>query len=255
MATYKKRGYKPNTKSEAIEALEQSSTTAGVFNTLDETASKTEMWVIKNQRYIYAIVATVAIVVLGFLGYRKFISEPLDAEASNELYAAQQLFDTAFVGSPQDSLLTLALEGEDSKSGMLGIIENYGGTDSANLANYYAGVLYLNLKDYPNAIKYLSDFNTDDLLLDAIAKGAIGDAFVQLDQLNEGLDYYIRAVESSDNDFTSPMFLSKAGQLALQLDKADLALTYFERIKNEFPSSTEASTIDVLLGKASALVK
>ena len=36
MATYKKRGYKPKSKSEEIEALEKASTTAGVFNTLDQ---------------------------------------------------------------------------------------------------------------------------------------------------------------------------------------------------------------------------
>jgi len=65
MATYKKRGYKPKSKSEAIEALEKASTTAGVFNTLDQGASKTEMWVIKNQKFIYAVLASVAILVLG----------------------------------------------------------------------------------------------------------------------------------------------------------------------------------------------
>ncbi len=255
MATYKKRGYKPKTKSEAIEALEKSSTTAGVFNTLDEGASKTEMWVIKNQRFIYALVASVAIVVLGSLAYRKYVSEPNAAEAADELYVAQELFDAAFVGSAQDSLFSIALQGEDSKSGMLGVIENYGSTGSGNLAKYYAGILYLNLKDYPKAIQYLSDFDTDDSLLEPIAKGAIGDAFVQLDQLEEGLDYYTKAIEASTNDFTTPMFLDKAGQLALQLNKAALALTYFQRIKLEYPSSTQASTVDVLIGKAEVLAK
>ena len=47
MATYKKRGYKPKTKEEKVEAVEEHSTTAEVFNTLDETASKTEEWVAK----------------------------------------------------------------------------------------------------------------------------------------------------------------------------------------------------------------
>jgi tetratricopeptide (TPR) repeat protein len=115
--------------------------------------------------------------------------------------------------------------------------------------------LYLNLKDYPKAIQYLSDFDTDDSLLEPIAKGAIGDAFVQLDQLEEGLDYYTKAIEASTNDFTTPMFLDKAGQLALQLNKAALALTYFQRIKLEYPSSKQASTVDVLIGKAEVLAK
>ena len=40
MATYKKRGYKPKNKAEEQQAEEMQSTTAEVFNTLDETASK-----------------------------------------------------------------------------------------------------------------------------------------------------------------------------------------------------------------------
>ena len=56
MATYKKRGYKPKTKKEKVEAIEENSTTAEVFNTLDESASKTEEWVVKNQNIIFGVI-------------------------------------------------------------------------------------------------------------------------------------------------------------------------------------------------------
>ena len=52
MATYKKRGYKPKTVKEKEEVFEEESTTAEVFNTLDEGASRTEEWAVKNQKYI-----------------------------------------------------------------------------------------------------------------------------------------------------------------------------------------------------------
>ena len=65
MATYKKRGYKPKTKAEKQDALEDNSTTAEVFNTLDETASRTEAWAVKNQNYIIGAVAAIVVVVLG----------------------------------------------------------------------------------------------------------------------------------------------------------------------------------------------
>ena len=53
MATYKKRGNKvKGENTEQKTALEKNSTTAEVFNTLDETASKSEDWVIKNQQNI-----------------------------------------------------------------------------------------------------------------------------------------------------------------------------------------------------------
>ena len=79
------------------------------------------------------------------------------------------------------------------------------------MATYSAGMAYLNLGDYVNAIEYLDQFDTDDILLKSLAKGAIGDAFAQIDQPEEAYDYYVAAFESSDNSFSAPKYLFKAG--------------------------------------------
>ena len=252
MATYKKRGFKPKTKAERDEAIEQHSKTAEVFNTLDESASKTEEWAIKNQKYIFGIVGIAAVIVLGYLGYKKYITEPKANEAMNEMFTAQKYFDQAVNGTDKDSLYTLALNGAEGKFGMVDIVNEYSGTPAANLARYYAGMAYLNLKDYPNAIAYLEDFSSDDIILNAIAKGGIGDAFAQLNQPENALEYYEKAVAVSDNEFTAPLYLFKAGNIALTLGDNSKALKYFKRIKNEFSSATEANNIDVFIGKAEA---
>jgi len=249
MATYKKRGSKPKSK---VDKIEQQSTTAEVFNTLDEKASKTEEWAIKNQKYILSVVGGVAVVILGYLGYKKLIAEPKAHEAMNEMFTAQKFFDQAVNGTEKDSLFTLALNGGEGKFGMLDIVSEYKGTPAANLANYYAGMSYLHLKDYPNAIAYLEDFSSDDIVLSAIAKGGIGDAFAQLNQPENALEYYEKAVAVSDNEFTAPMYLLKAGNIAMSLGDSAKALKYFNRIKDEFSASTEASNIDVFIGKAEA---
>lgn len=253
MATYKKRGYKPKTKEEKVGAIEDQSTTAEVFNTLDQGASKTEEWVAKNQKYIFIVVGAVAVVVLGFLGYNKFIQEPKEGEAMNDMFQAQQYFDQAVEGGAQsDSLYNLALTGGEGKFGMLDIVSNYKGTDAANLANYYAGMAYLNTKDYTNAVEYLSNFSSDDEMLGPIAQGGIGDAFMQLDQKDDALDYYVKAAQQKTNNYTTPLYLYKAGTTALELGKNADALKYFNRIKTEFSSSTQATNIDVFIGKAEA---
>jgi hypothetical protein len=182
MATYKKRGFKPKTKAEREDAIEKQSTTAEVFNTLDESASKTEEWAIKNQKYIFGIVGLAAAIVLGYLGYNKFIAEPKASEAMNEMFTAQKYFDQAVNATEKDSLYTLALNGGEGKFGMLDIVNEYSGTPAANLANYYAGMAYLNLRDYINAITYLENFSSDDTMLSPIAKGGICDAFALLNQ-------------------------------------------------------------------------
>ena len=252
MATYKKRGYKPKTQKEKVEAIEDDSTTAEVFNTLDESASKTEEWVVKNQSYIFGVVGVVALIVLGIMGFNKFIAEPNAKEAMNEMTKAQSYFDEAVNGSDKDSLFTLALEGGEGKFGMLDIASEYSGTPAGNLANYYAGMAYLNMKKYDEAIKYLNDFSSDDLMLSAIAKGGIGDAFVQLNQPSEGLEYYEKAIKANVNDFSTPLYLMKAARVAMDLNNNSKALDFLNRIKAEFSNSNEAKDIDVLIGKASA---
>ncbi len=252
MATYKKRGYKPKTQKEKVEVIEESSTTAEVFNTLDESASKTEEWVVKNQNVIFGVIGFIAAVVLGYMGYNKFIAEPNAKEAMNEMFTAQKYFDQAVNAAEKDSLFALSLNGAEGKYGMLDIVKEYGGTPAGNLANYYAGMAYLNMKDYKNAIEYLNNFSSDDIMLSSIAKGGIGDAFMQLDQPTEALDYYEQAIKASTNDFTTPMYLLKAAKVAIKSGDYAKALTYLKRIKSEFSKSTEATKVDVLIGEAEA---
>jgi hypothetical protein len=77
-----------------------------------------------------------------------------------------------------DSLYKLSLNGSEGKFGFIKIADEYSGTDAANLANY-AGMAYLNTAKYTEAIEYLSKFKSEDVVLGALARGAIGDAYAQ----------------------------------------------------------------------------
>jgi len=94
-------------------------------------------------------------------------------------------------------------------------------------------------------------FHEDDVL-GPIAKGGIGDAFVQLEQLDDAFDYYVQAAQLKTNDYTTPMYLYKAGVIGLKLGYNAKALGFFNQIKSDFPASTEAKNIDVFIGKAEA---
>ncbi|MBP6181925.1 tetratricopeptide repeat protein [Flavobacterium sp.] len=256
MATYSKRGYKAPKEKEVNDVVEEvkidekDSTTAGVFSTLDETASRTEDWVARNQKVIIGLVAGVAVITLGYLAYQKFIATPKQDEAANEMFVAQQNFQKATDGVASDSLYKLSLNGSEGKFGFLKIADEYSGTDAGNLANYYAGLAYLNTGKYNEAIEYLGKFKSEDIVLGALAKGAIGDAYSQKNQPKEALENYVKAAESNKNDFTTPRFLLKAGKTALALGNKEDALKYFTDIKENFDATPEAASIDVLIGLA-----
>lgn len=252
MATYKKRGHKAANKKERDEAIEKQSTTAGVFNTLDESASKTEQWVAKNQKHIFIVIGIVALIALIYVSYQQFIVGPKDKEAAEEFYMAENYFVAAQNSTAKDSLYNLALNGGDGKYGFLGIIDNYGGTDTGNLAKYYAGMAYMNLNNPQEAIKYLKEYKTKEAVTGALAKGNIGDAYASLGQKEEALKFYKQAASFKENEFTSPVYLLKAAKIALLLKNNKEALTHLKKIKTDYPNSPEAGQVDILIARAEA---
>lgn len=255
MATYKKRAGKPRTKADKDAEIEDNSTTAEVFRSLDEGASKTEAWVEKNQKGIIGVIAVMAICVLGYFAYHQYIQKPREIEAMNEMFQAQNYWEQALTAPAKDSLYNLSLQGGEGKYGFIDIIENYSGTNAANLAHYYAGMAYLNLNKYQEAIAQLDKFSSKDDILAPLAKGAIGDAFVQLNQNEDALKYYEEAANMRTNDFTSPRFLLKAGIAAMSLNQNDKALKHFKKIKEEYPKSPEVTKAEVYTGRAQAMNK
>ena len=191
MATFNRRGYKKSRSNNANNS--DKSQTAEVFKSLDSTANKSEQWILKNQNKIFIVIAAISISVLSYLGYQRLIVEPKEKEAISELNTAQYFFELALVSNKPDSLFNLALNGGEGKYGFLDIVDEYSGTKAANLANYSIGMSYLNLKEYGNAIIYLEKFKSNDILLQSISFGTIGDCFSELNQPNEAFEYYQKA--------------------------------------------------------------
>ena len=260
MATFNKRGYRaPKEKEEKLDnnyienvnVDAKDSATAKAFDTLDETASRTEDFVQKNQKYILGLLGAIALLTIGYLLYQRFIAEPKQDDAADQLFVAQQNFQKAVDGDAKaDSLFNLVLKGSEGKFGVVKIAEEYSGTDAGNLANYYAGIAYLNTGKYDDAIKSLEKFSSKDEVLSTLAIGAIGDAYSQKNQAKEALSYYVKAANAKKNELTTPRFLLKAGKTALALgNKAD-ALKYFTDIKENYENTPEGLSVDGLIGMA-----
>jgi TolA-binding protein len=261
MATYNKRGYKApkeraekldNNYIENVNVDEKDSTTAKAFDALDQSASKAEDFIAKNQKFILGSLLAVVVVVVGYFTYDKFIADPKQQEGAEELFVLQQNFQKAVddTANKADSLYNLVLKGSEGKFGAIKIAEEYSGTNAGNLANYYAGIAYLNTGKYAEAVTSLEKFSSDDIMLSTLAKGAIGDAYAQQNKSKEALEFYLKAADASKNDFTRPRYLLKAAKTALALgNKAD-ALKYFTDIKDNYDASPESQQIDALIGLA-----
>jgi len=223
----------------------QDKTEGGIVK-VEEALSKTERFIENNQKILTIVIGVIVVVVLVFFGFKRLYMVPKEQEAKEQMFMAERYFEI-------DSL-NLALNGDGMYPGFLEIIDDYGITKSANLSEYYAGVCYLKMGNFEEAIDHLKSFKGKDHILGPMAAGAIGDAYLELNQPEKAAGYYTEAAEMKENEFTSPMFLLKAGwTYEIQKDYKK-ALEIYEQIKFKFPTSNEAREIDKYIARAKGLM-
>lgn len=208
-----------------------------------EVYSKSEEFVNDNANNIMLVVGGLVIIVCLFVGYDRFYAGPLEEEAATDMFQAEQYFG-------KDSF-NLALNGDGNSSGFLDIIDEYGSTDAGNLANYYAGICYLKMKSYDEAIEYLEDYSGSGIL-EPTALGALGDAYAESGDLDKALSKYESAAKAYENEFTSPIFLFKAGLAAEQLGEYEKAVRHYSRLKEDYANTNEGRNAAKYLARAEA---
>ncbi|NQV53258.1 MAG: tetratricopeptide repeat protein [Flavobacteriales bacterium] len=212
---------------------------------VEQVYSRTEHWVVENQKSLSIIVGAIVLMLLSFFAYKNFVLKPQEVEASEQMWQAQQAFGI-------DSL-DQALYGSDVAYGFLDIIEEYGITEAANLAHYYTGISYLRLGQYEDAIEYLEDYDCKDIMVCAVAYGATGDAYMELGEVDKAISYYISAVDHTDNDLTAPVYLMKAARAHEEVGDYSDALALYNRIKEGYPNSNEGQLIEKFIARAEGL--
>jgi len=205
--------------------------------------TKAEKFFEKNKKAVSIGFSVLLILIIVVVALNNFYLPSREKEAQAQIFKAQQYFE-------KDSF-RLALDGDGNYDGFLKIIDNYGWTKAACLSHYYAGVSYLRLGEYDNAIKHLKKFSASEPVICAMALGALGDAYSEKGDMDEAISYYKKAAGKADNDFLSPYYLFKAG-LALKVKgNKEKALEVFNKIKTDYPNSNEGRQIDKYIAMVS----
>lgn len=196
----------------------------------------------KNSKNILIGLAVVVVAGAGIAGYKYFVSGPKLEKANEAIFRAENYFR-------MDSL-QLALNGDGTNPGFLKIMDRYSGTPAANLSRFYAGASYLRLGDFKNAEKYLKDFSTDAVQVNARAKSLLADAYAEQGKKEEAAKLYLEAARVFEKDeFNSAEYLFRAGYLYESLGKNKEAIDAFRQIKQKYPRTERGFEIDKYLAK------
>jgi tetratricopeptide (TPR) repeat protein len=192
------------------------------------------------QQYQKIIIGAIAVVVIGSGGwyaYSEYIVKPKEEKAAEALFKAEAYFRT-------DSS-NLVLNGDGQSRGALYVIKTFSGTKAANLAHYYAGISYLKLGDFNNAVKYLKDFSTDARQIQLLALGALGDAYAELGKTDDAVSYYKKAGTTFEtDDSNSAEYLFRAALLLETKGKTAEALELYKTIQTKYPKTDKGFQAD-----------
>ncbi|MEJ2004553.1 MAG: tetratricopeptide repeat protein [Cyclobacteriaceae bacterium] len=199
---------------------------------LREQLTRSEQFFEDHRNLVLGLAGAVALIIAGFFGW-KYYQDSRNTEAQNMMFQAIHYFES-------DSL-NLALDGDGSNLGFSAIVQEYSGTEAANLANYYAGVAYLKKGQYKPAQLFLEDFSSDDLLVQTKVYDLLGDIHMEQENYDEALDYYKRAAQRKSTEEFSPVYWMKAALAAEKSGNQSEAVEAYETVIADFPESDQVN--------------
>ena len=202
---------------------------------IEQALTRSEQFIEDNQKLLTYILGGILVLLLIIVGGNRYYLKPLNEEAAADMSFAERFFEI-------DSF-NLALNGYGTYPGFLNVIDDYGITKSAKISRYYAGVCYHQLGDHETAIEYLNKFKTDDLLVGAAKYSTLGDAYVELGELEKAVSSYRSGVDKFENNFSSPILLKKLGIVYEEMGNLEEALEAYQVIDTQYPETPEGREI------------
>ncbi len=215
---------------------------------INEALTSTEQFIEKNQNAIMIGLGAVIVVVLAVLAYHNLYAKPKNEKAQAAIYKGERYFQ-----NQQDSL---ALFGDGNDYiGFEEVMNQFGGTKTADLAKAYAGISYSRLGDNEKALNYLNKFKGGDKLITPAITGAIGDVYMNLDNSDKAASNFLKAAKAANDNMLSPIYYKKAGLAYLHAQKFDKAIETFQMIKKTYLNSPEGQEADKYIEQAKLLSK
>ncbi|PAU93928.1 hypothetical protein CK503_09660 [Aliifodinibius salipaludis] len=220
-------------KKQVKEELEQ--------DVLLETFSKAQSFYDQNKNTVIGAAIAAIILIGGSVGYY-YYAEAQENEAQELMGQASQAY---LQGNYEE-----ALTGSDANFtvGFKQIINNYGMTDAANLARYYAAVSSFKLGNNQEALKYIENYEVPEGIMGVGPLSFHAVIHTELGNHAKAAKLYVKAAEWDVNDSTTPYNYLEAANAFHDAGNAEKAQQYAQKIVDEYDDSDQATEAQQLLG-------
>ncbi|MFA7274465.1 MAG: tetratricopeptide repeat protein [Crocinitomicaceae bacterium] len=199
---------------------------------------KSEFKTNSKLRIITYTVSAVLVLVLGYFAYHLFIWKPANVKSTEAGYAG---INYAAMDSTD-----LAIEE------LTPVVKKYDGKDGGEVAQFVLARQLMAKGEFKKALDNLEGVKVKDTYVRVYAIGLQGDCYSEMKQYDEAVEYYLKASKTDENDYTTPMYLFKAGLVTeLKLNDPETAAEYYKTIKDNYLQYANQKTIDKYWMRAS----
>lgn len=191
----------------------------------------------KNFKFGTYFVGGIVGLFLVFLLYRQFIWIPSNEKSNDGWWTSLN-----YISKDSTDLAIKTLEP---------FVKSYDGKTGGEIGQYLLATQYMKKGEFRKAIDNLADVDLEDTYIKTFSVGLQGDCFSEMRKYEDAEKMYVDAAEIEDNEFTSPMYLFKAGLCADKLKKFDKATEYYTIIQDKYPTFASQKTIEKYISRSS----
>lgn len=211
-------------------------------DTLTTTYVKATAFYETNRKYVnYGVTALIVIVIALVFWMNNKASN--DEKAATQIGKVFPLYDSASV---DPRYYQIAVDGRPERGimGLKAIVDNYGGTNSGELARFYLANAYYQMNKIDLAREEFDDFDGSDTYLQSSATAGLAACYEREGNHEKAASLYEKAAGALGEGQIVAEFLNSAARNYATAGEKEKALALFKRLKKEFPTTNPGREAD-----------
>jgi tetratricopeptide (TPR) repeat protein len=188
----------------------------------------------------YVVGGLLALGLLYFL-YRQFIWMPSNEKSNDSWWSGMN-----FIAKDSTNQAIKVLEP---------VVKKHDGKSGGEISQFLLARQYMEKGQFQKAIKNLEGVDVNDTYIHIYSIGLQGDCYSELKKFDKAEEMYLKAADLEENEFTTPMYLFKAGLCAEKIKNYESATSYYQRIQDDYISFASQKTIEKHIARTSTIKK